>query len=180
MDLLRQRVYRMESLIDGLLQYSRVGRTEVATESVDVGELLDEVLDSLAPPATFTISVRSPMPTIVAKRLLLTQVFANLIGNAIKHHHRPDGCIEIAATDKGDYYEFTVTDDGPGIAPEHHDRVFGIFQTLKSRDKQENTGIGLSIVKKILETEGGEITLKSQLGDGTTFCFTWLKQPRNL
>jgi PAS domain S-box-containing protein len=176
MELLRSRVYRMEALIDGLLEYSRVGRTEVATVSVDVGELLDEVIDSLAPPPTFTIQVRLPMPTIVAKRLLLTQVFSNLISNAIKHHHRPDGRIEIFATDKGDYYEFAVTDDGPGIAPGHHDKIFGIFQTLKSRDIKENTGIGLSIVKKILETEGGGIDLESEPGKGTTFRFTWLKQ----
>ncbi|MBF2019425.1 MAG: PAS domain S-box protein [Hydrococcus sp. C42_A2020_068] len=175
MELLRQRVYRMESLINGLLQYSRVGRSEVATETVNVGELLDEVLDSLAPPATFTISVPPQTPTIVAKRLLLTQVFANLIGNAIKHHHRPDGRIEITATEKGDYYEFAITDDGPGIAPEYHERIFGIFQTLKANHSHESTGIGLSIVKKIIETEGGEIVLESELDKGATFRFTWPK-----
>jgi PAS domain S-box-containing protein len=178
MQLLRQRVYRMEALIDGLLDYSRVGRTEATTETVNVGELLDEVIDSLAPPVTFTIQVQPQMPTIVAKRLLLTQVFANLISNAIKHHHRPDGRIEIAATEKGDYYEFAVTDDGPGIAPEYHERIFGIFQTLKANHSHESTGIGLSIVKKIIETEGGEIVLESELEKGATFRFTWLKQPK--
>ncbi|PSF38003.1 hypothetical protein C7H19_08050 [Aphanothece hegewaldii CCALA 016] len=120
------------------------------------------------------------MPLIVAKRLLLTQVFSNLISNAIKHHHRPDGQIIVSATEKGDGYEFIISDDGPGIAPEHHEKIFGIFQTLKAKDTKDSTGIGLSIVKKILETEGGAIVLESELGMGTTFRFTWPKQPQTL
>jgi PAS domain S-box-containing protein len=177
MKLLRSRVYRMEDLINGLLKYSRVGRTQVREETVNVGELLAEILDSLSPPETFTIEVQ-PMPTIVAKRLLLSQVFSNLISNAIKHHDRPDGKIVISASEKGDDYEFAVSDDGVGIAPENHEKVFGIFQTLKARDVQESTGIGLSIVRKIIETEGGNIILESELGKGTTFRFTWPRQPK--
>lgn len=173
LELLRARVYRMEATIDGLLTYSRVGRTQVPTETVDVGELLGEILDSLSPPPTFTIDLKLPMPTIVTKRLFLSQVFTNLISNGIKHHERPDGRIEIAATQKGEYYEFSVTDDGPGIAPEYHEKIFGIFQTLKSDNRQESTGIGLSIVQKIVETEGGEIILESELGKGAIFRFTW-------
>ncbi|PSF37685.1 hypothetical protein C7H19_09020 [Aphanothece hegewaldii CCALA 016] len=177
MQLLRNRVERMEAMIDGLLTYSRVGRTEVETQSVKVKELLNEILDSLVIPPTFTISIQAELPTIVTKRLLLSQVFANLISNAIKHHPRPDGQIEISATCKGQFYEFAVSDDGNGIAPENHDKIFGIFQTLNSRDVKESTGIGLSIVKKIVETEGGEITVTSELGSGATFRFTWPKQP---
>jgi PAS domain S-box-containing protein len=172
MELLRNRVARMEALINGLLDYSRIGRTKVATERVNVGELLAEVIDSLAPPATFTISVRSQMPTIITKPLLLSQVFSNLISNAIKHHPRLDGRIEIKAIQKEKFVEFFVTDDGSGIAPENQEKIFGIFQTLKARDVQENTGIGLSIVKKIIETEGGNIALESDLGCGSTFRFT--------
>jgi PAS domain S-box-containing protein len=176
-DLLQKRVYRMESLIDGLLVYSRIGRTQVATQTVDVGELLIEILDSLVPPPGFTIDLQPQMPTIMAKRLLLSQVFSNLISNAIKHCDRPDGRIEISATQKGQYYEFSVADNGPGIAPANHERIFGIFQTLKGRDVKESTGIGLSIVKKIIETEGGEIAVESELGSGATFRFTWLTEP---
>jgi PAS domain S-box-containing protein len=178
MTLLRNRVYRLDGLIDGLLAYSRVGRTEIVTQKVDVGKLLGEIVDSLAVPPNFTIEVRSPMPTIYTKRLLLSQVFSNLISNAIKHHNRPDGRIEIWATQKGHCYEFAIADDGPGIAPEFHEKVFIIFQTLKPRDTQENTGIGLSIVKKIIEHEGGEIFLESQLGQGSTFRFNWLIEPK--
>lgn len=178
LQLLRKRVYRMEALINGLLEYSRVGRTETAIEPVNVHELLTDIIDSLEPPSTFTIEIASEMPTFTTKRLLLNQVFSNLIGNAIKHHDRSTGHIQITSADKGWFYEFAVSDDGPGIEPRYHHKIFTIFQTLKARDEQENTGIGLSIVKKIIETEGGSIHIESQLGEGTTFRFTWLKQPR--
>lgn len=118
------------------------------------------------------------MPSVFTKKLLLTQVFSNLISNAIKHHHRPDGQIIVSANEKGNGYEFIICDDGPGIAPEHHEKIFGIFQTIKASNTKDSTGIGLSIVKKILETEGGAIALESELGMGTTFRFTWPKQPK--
>jgi PAS domain S-box-containing protein len=175
MQLLRARVSRLEGLINGLLEYSRAGRTQVLTELVDVGQLIAEVIDSLAPPPTFKIEVGANMPAIDTKRILLFQVFSNLIGNAIKYHSRLDGHILISVRDKGEYYEFSVADDGQGIAPEHHEKVFQIFQTLQSRDQTESTGIGLAIVKKIIEAEGGKITLESQLGKGATFRFTWGK-----
>jgi hypothetical protein len=173
--LLRGRVHRMESLIDGLLEYSRIGRTQTSDEQVNVTTLIHEVLDSLAPPSNFIVELAPNLPTFSAKRLPLSQVFANLIGNAIKHHNRAEGRIQISVQDQGQFYEFVVADDGPGIAAEYHDKVFMIFQTLDSRDNKESTGIGLSIVKKILETEGGAITLESELQQGTTFRFTWPK-----
>jgi PAS domain S-box-containing protein len=176
LSLLRTRVHRMESLINGLLEYSRAGRTQTAIDTISVRSLLEEVIDSLDPPAAFTITIQPNMPTLTTRSLLLRQVFANLIGNAIKHHDRPDGNIQISVNDKGWFYEFAVSDDGAGISPEHHDRVFSIFQTLVARDVKESTGIGLSIVKKIVETEGGRIKLESDVGQGATFRFTWLKQ----
>ena len=177
MDLLRRRVHRMEALINGLLQYSRVGRLRTDLELVDVELLLAEVIDSLAVPPEFTITVRPEMPTLWTERLPLEQVFANLISNGIKHNHRTDGQIVISADEQTDYYEFTVTDNGPGIAPEFHEKVFVMFQTLEPRDKAENTGVGLAIVKKILEDKGGTISLESNRGQGATFRFTWPKHP---
>ncbi|MEB3357460.1 MAG: ATP-binding protein [Synechococcales bacterium] len=177
MTLLRQRVARMEALISGLLRYSRAGRADVPFERVNVGDLLADVLDSLAPPDGMTIHLATDLPTLTARRLLLHQVFANLVSNAIKHHDRPDGQITIAVQDQESFYEFTVTDDGPGIDPHFHERIFGIFQTLPSRNPAANTGIGLSLVKKIVEMEGGTIWVKSQLGQGTAFHFTWPKVP---
>ncbi|HEY9629748.1 MAG TPA: ATP-binding protein [Coleofasciculaceae cyanobacterium] len=176
MQLLRGRVMRMESLINGLLDYSRVGRTQTPVEMVNVNDMLADVLDSLDPPQSFTIKIQPDMPVFNTKRILLRQVFANLISNAIKHHDRPDGTIAVTYEDQGDFYEFAVSDDGEGIAPEFHERIFAIFQTLEARDSRESTGIGLSIVKKIVETEGGKIRVESQEGKGSTFYFTWLKE----
>jgi|GEM_PF-753274 len=176
MDLLRGRVQRMEALIDGLLQYSRAGRLQSELELVDLEELLKLVIDSLAPPPTFTIYVMPGMPKLITERLPLAQVFANLISNGIKHNHCPDGQIVISAAEKNDFYEFTIADNGPGIAPEFKEKVFVIFQTLEARDKLENTGVGLAIVKKIIEDKGGKIYLESQRSQGATFRFTWPKQ----
>jgi PAS domain S-box-containing protein len=176
MELLRGRVYRLEALINGLLEYSRVGQISQAIEMVDISTLLAEVIDSLDPPSTFTIEVQGQMPTLKTKRVLLFQVFSNLISNAIKYHHRRDGQIGISYQDREEFCEFTVADDGLGIAPEHYAKVFTIFQTLQPRDRIESTGIGLAIVKKIVETEGGEISLESKLGEGAKFRFTWLKE----
>lgn len=178
--LLRSRVHRMEALINGLLEFSRVGRAETAIETFSVTQLVIEVIDSLAPPTTFELEVAPNLPTLTARRLLLGQVFANLISNAVKHHDRPSGKITIAGHDQGEFIEFTVTDDGPGIEPQYHTKIFTIFQTLKSRDEQENTGVGLSIVKKIVESEGGTIQVESQVGQGTTFRFTWMKSPKSI
>jgi len=176
MELLRERVYRLEALINGLLEYYRAGQTRVATEIVNTNALLAEIIDSLAPPSTFKIEIQPGMPTLQTKRVPLSQVFSNLIGNAIKYHHRRDAHIKISYQDQGQFYEFAVADDGPGIAPEHHEQVFAVFQTLQPRDRTESTGIGLAIVKKIVETEGGSISLDSKLEEGAIFRFTWLKE----
>ncbi|MDX2242291.1 MAG: PAS domain-containing protein [Leptolyngbyaceae cyanobacterium bins.302] len=178
LQLMRSRVSRMEALINGLLEFSRVGRVEARIEPVRVEELVQEIVDSLAPPDSFTIEIAPNLPVLTTRRLLLGQVFANLISNAIKHHDRPNGNISISGQDKEAFFEFAVTDDGPGIAPQFHAKAFTIFQTLNARDSQENTGVGLSIFKKIIETEGGSIHLDSDVGQGTTFRFTWLKQPK--
>ncbi len=174
MTLLRRRVYRMEATIVGLLDYSRAGRTDTQRERVNIAELLAETIDSIAPPPTFKITI-DPMPTIHAQRLLLARVFANLIGNAIKHHDRADGSVRISSRDLGDCYEFAIADDGCGIAPEDRHRIFIIFQSANPQKHPDSSGIGLSIVKKIVEAESGTIRVESELDLGTTFYFTWPK-----
>jgi len=174
MTLLRGRVERMSALIDGLLDYARTGRTDGSNESVEVERLLAEVIDSLSPPPTFCIEIAS-MPIVFTNRLLLSQVFANLIGNGIEHHPKPDGSIHVAVREQEDRYEFSVADNGVGIAPEQHERIFGMFQAVNPQNRADSTGIGLAIVKKIVQAQGGTIWLESQLGQGTTFYFTWLK-----
>jgi signal transduction histidine kinase len=176
MTLLRSRVNRMSTTIDGLLDYARIGRTGETIELVSVNELLAETIDSLAPPSGFTIVVSPSLPTFKANRLLLCQVFANLISNSIKHHDRSDGKIHISSQEFSDSYRFIVVDDGPGIDPQHHDKIFAIFQAVNPQSSPDSTGIGLSIVKKIVETSGGSIQLESAIGKGSTFSFTWPKQ----
>jgi PAS domain S-box-containing protein len=175
--LLRQRVKRMDALIDGLLRYSRDGKAELATETVDVAEILAETIDSLSPPDGFEIRIVNSMPILQTKQLLLSQVFANLISNAIKHHNCPSGLIEITVEDLGDRHQFSIADDGSGIPQgESRTRIFEIFQTLNpTTDSTENTGIGLALVKKIVEGEGGKIWLDDECIKGCRFYFTWLK-----
>ncbi|HEV2734683.1 MAG TPA: ATP-binding protein, partial [Longimicrobiaceae bacterium] len=172
LELMRGRVHRMEGLIDGILQYSRAGRVREKPEPVEVGALLDEVLDLLAPPESVVVEV-GPMPTLVAERLPLQQVFMNLVGNAVKYTRRPDARVEVTAEQRGAFQEFAVRDNGPGIAPEYHDRIFGIFQTLAARDKVEGTGIGLSLVRKLVESRGGRVWVESAEGEGAAFRFLW-------
>jgi PAS domain S-box-containing protein len=173
LELLQGRVGRMESTIDGLLQYYRIGRVKMTSEKVDVAKLLEEVIHYLAIPPEFTVEIATKMPTLYTVPVLLEQVFVNLIGNAIKHHDRANGTIKIAAQKKEKFYEFSITDDGPGIAPEFHQKVFDLFQTLKSKSTNDNTGIGLPLVKKIVEGEKGTIAIDTQTNKGTTIRFTW-------
>ncbi|MEO0352302.1 MAG: PAS domain S-box protein [Cyanobacteria bacterium P01_A01_bin.15] len=176
LDLLQGRVHRMEKLIDGLLAYSRVGRGQQLSEPVDLNLLLQNVVDLLDPPPDFTIAIAANLPTLIAARPALFQVFGNLIGNAIRHHDRADGRVDIRYQLLTDgFHEFSVIDDGPGIDPAFHHKVFSMFQVLEARDKVENTGIGLSIVKKTVEAEGGSVFLDSEVGQGCAFRFTWPK-----
>ncbi|MEO1801532.1 MAG: ATP-binding protein [Cyanobacteria bacterium J06629_2] len=175
LDLMQSRVERMEGLIQGLLDYSRVGRKETPTETVDIGALVQTTIDLLAPPPELKFEITADLPTIETKAILLQQVLSNLLSNAIKYHPDKQGNITISVTEQEEFYQFCVADDGLGIDPQYHDRIFTIFQTLQARDTFESTGIGLSIVKKIVEAQGGKIWVKSQLGEGATFCFTWSK-----
>ena len=175
LDLLRGRVHRMEALIDAILEYSRVGRVRARPERVDVAEMLRETIDLLSPPEGFRVEVEGAMPTLHTERMRLQQVFMNLVSNAVKHHHRKDGRVRIGVEDAGDMWRFSVSDDGPGISARFHEKVFVIFQTLEARDKVEGTGIGLALVKKIVESQGGSVTLESDEGKGATFRFTWPK-----
>ncbi|MBC3538127.1 ATP-binding protein [Rufibacter sediminis] len=174
---LRGRVYRMENLINGILAYSRVGRQTLPSTTFSVQELLQETLENLLPPPSFKIEVPTPLPTVTGERTLFYQILSNLLSNAIKYHHTQEGCIEVKAKELPDFYQFEVKDDGPGIPKEYQTKVFGIFQTMEARDVKESTGIGLSIVKKIVEEKGGQIWIESEKGQGTTFLFTWPKVP---
>jgi signal transduction histidine kinase len=115
---------------------------------------------------------------VLAERVPLQQVFLNLVGNALKYAGRADAVVRVGwNADAPGWYRFSVADNGPGIAPQYHERVFGIFQTLQSRDRVEGTGIGLSVVKKIVEAQGARVWVESAEGAGATFHFTWPAAP---
>ena len=170
--LLRGRTARMEGLLDGLLAYSRAGRGEPAAEPVDVAALVAEAVETVTPPQGFDVRVEGDPPAVETARAPLALVVRNLIGNAIKHHDRPDGRVTVAARLDGGRLAVEVADDGPGIAPEYQGRVFEMFQTLRPRDEVEGSGMGLAIVKKTVEARGGEISVAS-MGRGTTFRVLW-------
>ncbi len=174
--LIRRRVGRMDRLLTDLLDFARVGRADEKTEVVNTTELIDELRQLVSGRSRIVIDTCGELPTFTTARAPLKSVFLNLLDNAIKHHDRPDGRIEIRSFDWGMYHEFTITDDGPGIPPDMHKRVFEMFRTLRPRDQVEGSGLGLSIVQKIVETAGGQITLDSTpVERGATFRFTWPK-----
>ena len=166
----------MNDLIEGLLEYSRIGRTADSENLVDTGQLVAEIIDSLSPPKGFTIKIRGTMPTFFVDRLQFGQVFSNLISNSLKHHGGRKGTIKVKGESFGEVYQFSVCDDGKGIAPENLERIFDPGFTLESSDLESSTGIGLALVKKIVEEHGGTIRLKSKPGEGTCFYFTWPKK----
>ncbi|KTD69361.1 two-component sensor histidine kinase [Legionella steelei] len=174
--LLRQRTLRLSNLIDGILQYSRAGRVDLNIELVNVKTVLKEIIENINPEGQFTILYPKRLPIFKTAKIPLVQVLSNLLNNSIKHHHRKKGLITVEVKPLGAFYLFTIKDDGPGIASEFFDKIFVVFQTLKSRDELESTGVGLSIVKKIVEFQGGKIMVQSELGKGTTMSFTWPKQ----
>ncbi len=177
--LLRGRAARMEGLLDSLLAYSRAGRRDAGAEPLDVAAVVADAVALVAPPEGVTVRVDGALPGVTAARAPLSLVFRNLIGNAIKHHDRPDGAVTVSGSvgEDGAFATFTVADDGPGIAPEYHERVFGLFQTLRPRDEVEGSGMGLAIVQKTVEGQGGRIWLEPGAGRGATFHFTWPTSP---
>ncbi len=174
--LLSDRVDRMHNLIDGILQYSRVGRVQEKPIAVNLNDLVPEIVDTIAPPANIEIVYEGALPTITFEETRIRQVFQNLISNAVKYMDKPKGIISIGCADEGSKWKFNVTDNGPGIEEKHYEKIFKIFQTLTPRDTYESTGIGLTIVKKIIELYGGKIWVESKVGQGATFFFTVLKK----
>jgi len=174
--LLLGRVGRMHRLIDAVLQYSKAGRIREKVTTVDLAALMEEIIDELSPPDSIRIIVENCRQTIAAERTRLKQVIQNLADNAVKYMDKNKGLVKIDCAGEGMHWKFSVSDNGPGIAQKYHEKIFHIFQTLSPRDETESTGVGLSLVKKIVDTIGGRVWLESQEGKGSTFYFTWPKK----
>lgn len=165
---------RMQGLIQDLLSYSRVGTRGKRPQPTACAEVLAEVLRDLEPAieesgAEITVGT---LPTVLADRTQLGQVLRNLVGNALKFRGEGPPRVEVSARRAGDRWALQVSDQGPGIDPAYHERVFEVFQRLHAPGELPGTGIGLAIVKKIVERHGGEIRLDSALGEGARFTFT--------
>jgi hypothetical protein len=177
MNLLRSRVRRMDRLLDDLLEYSRIGREtdNGHTEAISGTVLMENIQGLISPPQGFIVDANSTLAGIEVFRMPLQQILINLISNAIKHHDRKTGRIEVSVEDLGPDWRFSVKDDGPGIPAEYHEKIFKMFQTLKPRDQVEGSGMGLAMVRKHVDVAGGELKLESAVGQGSTFSFTWPK-----
>lgn len=167
---------RLGSLIDALLDLSRIGRITQPPEPVDIGEVMHDVRQNLSyriSSRDIRLVVQPDMPTVYGDKTRIEQVFFNLVGNALKFNDKPAALVDVTAvTEENDMVHFMVRDNGIGIEPEYFDKIFKIFERLNPREDYEGTGAGLTIVKKIIEHHGGQVWLESELGIGTTFHFT--------
>ncbi|HRE41559.1 MAG TPA: ATP-binding protein [Ignavibacteria bacterium] len=171
LELLRGRVQRMEDLINGILEYSRAGRTKTNLSDLNLHDFVKDIVDNLAPPENFEIQISDDLPIGKFDKLAMEQIFQNLISNAIKYNKNENPTITVSVEDCDKSFIFCVSDNGNGIDKQFHDKIFIIFQTLQARDKFESTGVGLAIVKKIIEEKGGKIWIESEPGNGAKFYF---------
>jgi light-regulated signal transduction histidine kinase (bacteriophytochrome) len=172
-EMIKQRVRRMEDLINAILDYSRADRVQSEDIDIDTIKLVEDTIDFIGKPQNVSINIASDMPVIFSDKIRLSQVFSNLIENAFKYNTSENKSIEVFASESSDGWVFTVKDNGPGIEKQYHERIFVIFQTLNRRDDVESTGVGLAIAKKIVEDHGGKIWVESEPGIGSEFKFFW-------
>ena len=170
--MLTTRVTRMQNLLDGVLQYSRIGRVKEDPALIDLNQLLPESIKMLNAPAKISITVEGKLPVITSEPARIQQVFEHLLSNAVRFMDKPEGFIKVACAEENGFWKFSVADNGPGISEQHFEKIFRLFQTLQAKDQFESTGVGLTLAKKIVELYGGRIWLTSTVGQGSTFFFT--------
>ncbi len=179
LDKLLLRTKRMHNLIEGILQYSKIGRFNAEPQKLDCQKIFQEIIDSILPPENIKITLEPSLPMIFYDKTLFRQVGQNLIDNAVKHMEKPMGEVVISCRDQGENWEFCIKDNGVGIDKKHHDRIFKIFQSLKPHSLSGSAGIGLSLVKKIIENNNGIIRLESSVDKGSSFFFTIPKKAKS-
>jgi two-component system NtrC family sensor kinase len=176
MNLLLDRVERTYKLIEGVIEYSRAGRTGEKPIRVDLDKFIPEAIDMLAPPENISITIESKMPVIDCEETHVMQLFQNLLSNAIKYMDKPQGWIKVGCIEQDGLWKFSVADNGPGIEERHFERIFKMFAALSVTEKFRGTGVGLTVAKKIVELHGGDIWVESEVGKGSTFFFTMPRQ----
>jgi len=171
-NIIKQRVIRMEALINGILAYSKAAKNSNPYENISTSKLIKETIDLSGTLPVTHFKIAGNLPDVFSDRIKIQQVFLNLIGNAVKFNPNKNKKVTITGQRTGDFYHFTVADNGPGIDPRFHEKIFVIFQTIETRDEFESTGVGLAIVKKIIEELGGKIWIESKPPKGSSFHFT--------
>jgi light-regulated signal transduction histidine kinase (bacteriophytochrome) len=170
--LLVEKAKQMSALIDDILQYSRLGHGSPEKQQVDLNKALSQVIASIDPPENIEITIENELPVLMCEKTQIMQVFQNLLSNAVKYMDKSEGQIKVGCVEQDGFWKFSVADNGPGIDEKYHKKIFKIFQTLSPQDRADSTGIGLSIVKKIVELNAGIVWVESEPGKGSTFFFT--------
>jgi len=173
LSLLKERVRRVNLMIEGILEYSRAGRITETRIETDTRQLVCGIFESLQPSENFTLNLHGTWPVIAIEKIKLEKIFRHLIQNAFMHHHQDSGQVTLGCSQESGKLVFSVTDDGPGIKPIHYQMIFEMFQTLQPKDEKNSSGTGLPIVKKIIEDQGGTIRVAPNEPEGVTFIFTW-------
>lgn len=170
---IHEQAQRMDRLLDDILNYAKLNTEDSHREEFEVHELISEISCLLSPPDNLKINQAGVPVVISTPKEPFSLVLRNIIDNAIKHHHKELGNVEIKTKLSDNNLIVSVADDGPGIDPRHHEMVFELFQTLGDRSSTSSSGVGLAMVKKIIEQHGGSIRLTSQVGEGSSFEVSW-------
>jgi PAS domain S-box-containing protein len=172
LDKLVGRTVRMSNQINSILQYSEIGQIEEIRGNTDLNIVVSEVISNIDVPENVEVTIENELPVVICDKTRISQVFQNLVDNAIKHMDKPQGWVGISCVEEDEWFKFSVSDNGSGIDEKYFGKIFQIFQTLTRRDEREATGVGLTMVKKIIEISGGKIWVESKPGQGSTFFFT--------
>jgi PAS domain S-box-containing protein len=165
--MIESKVEKMDHLIQGILTYSKIDKEELVKENVNTHHIIQSIIDIIHIPKHISIIIKNQLPTLSADRYRIQQLFQNIIGNAVNYIENEQGLVEISSEEFKDYYVFAIKDNGVGIAKEHHKKIFNTFQCYTK--SEHSTGLGLSIVKKVVDAYKGEIWVESELGQGSTF-----------
>lgn len=170
LNLMEEKIEKMDQFLEDIINYSEIGATSLKTTTIDLNKKLINIIDSIPIPKNISVVVKGNLPVLKADARRLRQVFQNLISNAVNFNDKENGLVEVGVEEAEDFYTFSVKDNGQGIPKEYHEKIFNTFTTLGYQEK--STGIGLSIVKRVLDLYGGEIWLESEVSKGSTFYFT--------
>lgn len=176
---INQRVQRMFALIEGILSYSKLGRENEVKTVVNLTQVAESVVNLISPPANIQVHIQENLPDLLAEETRMFQLLQNLIGNAVKYMDKDEGHVYVETKELDNTWEVSIRDNGPGIPAKQHENIFKIFQTLQKSDDINSTGIGLTLVKKTVELNGGTIRVESEAGKGASFIFTWPKNTRD-